>query len=497
MLHTRKRTVRLTLGIFLSLAILTALFSVLPQTASATGGSDTSASDDLISVTVSWTSMSFSYTPPTWDPNDFTYGPGGWSAVEEDGGKVTVQNENDDGLNIKATVSYVPTIQTISGTLTENGDGVDGEFVVASGASKTLTLSLSGAPSEALNHAALGSVTVSIVTKQVIDLSTYTGSEITVDGSLHTMIVGDSASHAVPVKVTGDAVVTLAQGVALTTDGNAVTVNDNVHLKLRVDGTGHSITSKKAGGIILGTGSSLDVVGAQSAAASNGLTVKAGSLLYYPMNFDWTNSATVGIGAGVGKEAGDMSFQNLTLNVTGGNAWYAEVYDSSDYDCLYGSAAIGTSMAYGGLSSKCGNITFHNTALTARALCERSAVIGMGAVVGLGNAAVGDIAFNAGTTLALTMDQGLINHYGALIGFCEMTDYASLSLGKITFNNVTSATELDGLLTGVPGDFNKAGRYKVGAGWYDSYFPTNTPFGGAYIGSTVISDGAGYGKTSS
>lgn len=107
-----------------------------------------------VSVTITWTSMEFTYTDGTWDPNTHSYREGAWSTS---GGTVTV--ENTSGVTITASFAYTTDRTDISGSFDRSS------FELAGGEQNTTRLTLAGKPNSALNGELLGSITVSIAKK--------------------------------------------------------------------------------------------------------------------------------------------------------------------------------------------------------------------------------------------------------------------------------------------------------------------------------------------
>ena len=80
-----------------------------------------SAADDVISVDVSWGSMTFQYTDGAegkWDPATHTNaakGDGTWTASDN---AITVTNHSNTG--IKATFTYAKAVDTVTGTFSQD-----------------------------------------------------------------------------------------------------------------------------------------------------------------------------------------------------------------------------------------------------------------------------------------------------------------------------------------------------------------------------------------
>lgn len=90
-----------------------------------------------IDVTITWTSMEFTYTAGKWKPDKHEYTKGVWSPAEQDGGKITVTNAGTDTAKIELTfVSDEP--EKYSGTFSENN------FELSENESKTITFTFDG-----------------------------------------------------------------------------------------------------------------------------------------------------------------------------------------------------------------------------------------------------------------------------------------------------------------------------------------------------------------
>lgn len=105
----------------------------------------------VVDVEISWTSMAFTYTDGEWNADLNDYDDGAWST---EGGTVTVNNNGAASVN--ATLTYTSELDGVHG-------GFDTENMpVPAGESRTAVLTLEGKPSEALDNAPIGTITVVI-----------------------------------------------------------------------------------------------------------------------------------------------------------------------------------------------------------------------------------------------------------------------------------------------------------------------------------------------
>lgn len=107
-----------------------------------------------VSVTITWTSMEYTYTDGSWSFDTHSYGEGIWST---DGGTVTV--ENVGSATVTVSFGYVTVLDDVSGSFTEQS------FELSANASGTTALKLSDKPGESLNNSPIGTVTVTIAKK--------------------------------------------------------------------------------------------------------------------------------------------------------------------------------------------------------------------------------------------------------------------------------------------------------------------------------------------
>lgn len=106
------------------------------------------AEDNLVSVSIQWCSLEFTYTEH-WNTETYRYD-GGWTSEND---TITVKNEGTVDVTVNCT--FTPAGQ-ISGSFTKN------DFTVSSGNTETTQLQLSGKPTEEMNSSPLGTVSVKI-----------------------------------------------------------------------------------------------------------------------------------------------------------------------------------------------------------------------------------------------------------------------------------------------------------------------------------------------
>ncbi|MCD8120587.1 MAG: hypothetical protein LUE29_14120 [Lachnospiraceae bacterium] len=127
----------------------------------------------VISVTITWGTMEFTYSDSTqvWNPETHVYDTleAGWTANDTDSGKVTVENEG----NVDIAVSYSfakntdnSAVSALSGAFAIDSEGtelIDSASILSEGDSMAAWLMLSGEPEDYMEEAAvIGKVTVTI-----------------------------------------------------------------------------------------------------------------------------------------------------------------------------------------------------------------------------------------------------------------------------------------------------------------------------------------------
>lgn len=112
---------------------------------------------EALSVTITWTSMEFTYSYGTWNPETLLYdGECGWRPAEGCG-QITVGNNGEEAVT--AIFTYTPERAEVSGSFTYEDANIT-DVSIAANDSVTVLLNLSGEPNEVLQNATLGKVTV-------------------------------------------------------------------------------------------------------------------------------------------------------------------------------------------------------------------------------------------------------------------------------------------------------------------------------------------------
>jgi len=119
------------------------------------------ASQTVVSVDISWSEMSFTYTDGEWQPERHTYADGKWTPDADGGNVITVQNNGNVAVNV--TFAYNKTVTEVEGSFTDESDNaITSPFALAVEEEKKIKLILNGKPSSTLVAQTLGSVTVTI-----------------------------------------------------------------------------------------------------------------------------------------------------------------------------------------------------------------------------------------------------------------------------------------------------------------------------------------------
>lgn len=115
---------------------------------------------DIVSVDITWGAMEFTYSDGTWNAATHTYEGVGWKPDKTDGNKITVRNSGEVGVSV--SYGYTPTKSTVSGGFTDGAAAITAPVALPVGEEKSAWLILNGKPTESMNKAVLGSVTVTI-----------------------------------------------------------------------------------------------------------------------------------------------------------------------------------------------------------------------------------------------------------------------------------------------------------------------------------------------
>ena len=114
----------------------------------------------VISVDITWGELSFTYSDGTWNPSIHTYDGAGWNVDEEGGNSIKVENTGNTDVNV--TFDYKVVENGITGSFTDGENPVSEPVSLPENGSSTVYLILAGKPEQNLDHAKIGSVTVTI-----------------------------------------------------------------------------------------------------------------------------------------------------------------------------------------------------------------------------------------------------------------------------------------------------------------------------------------------
>lgn len=115
----------------------------------------------VISVDITWGDLSFTYSDGTWNPDTHEYDGEGWTVDEEGGNSIKVENTGNTDVNV--TYEYNKADETgITGSFTDGETPVSEPVSLPENGSSTVYLILAGKPKQNLDHAKIGSVTVTI-----------------------------------------------------------------------------------------------------------------------------------------------------------------------------------------------------------------------------------------------------------------------------------------------------------------------------------------------
>lgn len=114
----------------------------------------------IISVDITWGDLSFTYSDGTWNPDTHTYDGAGWNVDEEGGNSIKVENTGNTDVNV--TYDYKAVENGITGSFTDGENPVSEPVSLPENGSSTVYLILAGKPEQNLDHAKIGSVTVTI-----------------------------------------------------------------------------------------------------------------------------------------------------------------------------------------------------------------------------------------------------------------------------------------------------------------------------------------------
>ena len=109
---------------------------------------------------ITWGELSFTYSDGTWNPDTHEYDGAGWNVDEEGGNSIKVENTGNTDVNV--TYEYKAEETGITGSFTDGENPVSAPVALPENGSSTVYLILAGKPEQNLDHAKIGSVTVTI-----------------------------------------------------------------------------------------------------------------------------------------------------------------------------------------------------------------------------------------------------------------------------------------------------------------------------------------------
>jgi len=113
-----------------------------------------------ISVDITWGELSFTYSDGTWNPDTHEYENDGWTVDNEGGNSIKVENTGNTDVNV--TYDYKAVENGITGSFTDGENPVSDTLSLPDNGSSTVYLILARKPEQNLDHAKIGSVTVTI-----------------------------------------------------------------------------------------------------------------------------------------------------------------------------------------------------------------------------------------------------------------------------------------------------------------------------------------------
>ena len=113
----------------------------------------------VITVTITWNEMMFTYTAGSWDPETHNYASGEWTVDTEDGNMITVVNDGE--ADITVTFVYTQSDVCVDGRFTDDGgSAINSPVALSANDRKSIRLLLSGKPEQELIAANVGTVTI-------------------------------------------------------------------------------------------------------------------------------------------------------------------------------------------------------------------------------------------------------------------------------------------------------------------------------------------------
>lgn len=115
--------------------------------------------EQVITVTIIWGEMAFTYQDGSWDPETHNYALGEWTANSAGGNEITVENQGEG--EVAVSFSYTPADDAVNGHFAdESGNAVESPAALLPESKKYARLYLSGQPKKILENEPVGTVTV-------------------------------------------------------------------------------------------------------------------------------------------------------------------------------------------------------------------------------------------------------------------------------------------------------------------------------------------------
>ena len=115
---------------------------------------------DIVSVEISWGAMEFTYSEGTWNAETHTYDGSGWIPDETDSNASSITNKGN--VEVSVSYGYTQTNAAVTGSFTDGANPITAPVALPVGDKKRAWLIVKGKPSESLDRAVLGMVTVTI-----------------------------------------------------------------------------------------------------------------------------------------------------------------------------------------------------------------------------------------------------------------------------------------------------------------------------------------------
>lgn len=114
--------------------------------------------EGVVSVTITWGALDYTYSEGIWNPDTHRYEGGGWS--DNDTGFVTVENEGT--LPAAVQVLFVSQLPGITGGFYVDDRPLQGSLALSRGQNQTAWLVLDGQPDRTFQQEKIGTVTIQI-----------------------------------------------------------------------------------------------------------------------------------------------------------------------------------------------------------------------------------------------------------------------------------------------------------------------------------------------